>query len=55
MEMLYTEEHIAMLASQCIKRQEREKLAFKCGCTLQTLDSWVRKAKKNRIEESVLN
>ena len=46
----YTEEYIAILASQCIKKQEREKLAFKCGCTLQTLDSWVRRARKKSLQ-----
>jgi hypothetical protein len=45
----YTEQHIAMLASQCAKRQDREKLAFKCGCTLQTLDGWVRKSRKGEF------
>jgi len=42
----YTEGYIALLATQCTRKQEREKLAFTCGCTLQTLDTWVRKARR---------
>ena len=40
----YTEDYIATLATQCVKRKDRVKLAFKCGCTVQTIDGWVRRA-----------
>ena len=42
----YTEEYIVYLASQCETKHEREKLAFGCGCSLQTIDGWLREAKK---------
>ena len=42
----YSEEYVAMLASQCTKKQERERLAFICGCTLQTMDTWMRRARR---------
>ena len=45
----YTEEYIAMLATQRRRKQERERLAFTCGCTLQTLDTWVRKARRGEF------
>jgi len=48
----YSEEYVAVLASQCTRKQEREKLAFTCGCTLQTLDTWMRKARRGEYEEA---
>jgi len=42
----YTEEYIVKLASQCTTKREREKLAVECGCSLQTIDGWLRKTKK---------
>jgi len=47
----YSEEYIALLASQCTKKQEREKLAFTCGCTLQTLDTWMRKSRRGEYSD----
>lgn len=46
----YTEEYVGLLASKCTKKQERERLAFTCGCTLQTLDTWMRKVRRGEYE-----
>ena len=48
----YAEEFIGLLATQCTKKQEREKLAFTCGCTLQTLDTWMRKVRRGEYDNA---
>jgi len=48
----YSDEYMGVLALQCTKKQEREKLAFTCGCTLQTLDTWMRKVRRGEFQET---
>jgi len=46
----YTEEFIVGLASKCTNKREKEKLALECGCSLQTIDKWLREARKHNIK-----
>ena len=51
----YAEDYMGLLANQCTKKQEREKLAFTCGCTLQTLDTWMRRVRSSHSDSISCN